>query len=63
MKLVMISAGLAAAALALAGTARTDTFIFSDDDFPDTNWVIPDSVFNGPGANRPTTGGRRSRCI
>ena len=45
MKLIVIAAGLAGAVGALAETARADTFIFSDDDFPDANWAIPDSVF------------------
>ena len=48
MKLIVISAGLAGAVGALAETARADTFIFSDDDFPDANWAIPDSVFMDP---------------
>ena len=48
MKLIVISVGLAGAVGALAETARADTFIFSDDDFPDANWAIPDSVFMDP---------------
>ena len=46
MKLAMISVGLAMGAL--PGMARADTFVFSDHDYSDANWTIPDSLFMDP---------------
>jgi hypothetical protein len=46
MKLIMISVGIAMAAL--AGMARADTFVFSDHDYSDANWTTPDSLFLDP---------------
>jgi hypothetical protein len=48
MKIVMISARLAVAMGVLAGAAQADTFIFSDHDYSDASWTIPDSLFMDP---------------